>query len=910
VRHPAACCAVFLAAAVAGFHPASAETLWVRADQAKQVSGPLVFGQKTGIVEEGALGDWLVPAVAVSLDRPCTAFAEYQVPISRAATYYIWARLRCPMPLDESFALVPAGPQPPAGVGHFLGGSGVGVTHWHWDSQGLGRDARPGAGRLSLRLEQGPFTFRIAPRQASATVYGPQHWRMGRPSFNPRLNLICLTTDAQYVPTDADARRALGIAETKIASAEARVAVAHLPPVTAEDLRRLGKQAIPDWLRCPRFYTKDSWREEMAERRPGDIALLVRQVAAGEGTALRLSVCWGGEAYFQSQVAPHVPGLGAIDYLREAVDEGQRRGVKIVVYINPNAIGRGHPLFDQAAALGADGRIAPSPAYGIPAERYTCINRPRYRRFLTELITEMFTRYRPDGLYVDGLSPHLCFCPECREKYRQVTGRAMPVDKLQKLRPWCALWEMVSQPEPVGDPADPDTAGYTAFLRQSLDDGTRLVAEAMKRCKPDAALIIHSWPKPEILPYYDATLTEIYVKHPWQHTLWKSAELANYSNIFPIPTLFNIYLHDHGTEAEARMKMFQGLANGCYPNCWNELSMLSVFRFLRENEACFDFARTVPVRAIAFPRGINDDFAQQRIKARTERSLRPPSDRFLAPYVGMYSALTRRGLPLVTLQRTDFHQHLDGFAVLCLANEACLSDAQLAAVRQFVAAGGGLVATHETSLYDEKGNRRPDFGLAEVFGLHYRQTLPPAKPAARSAGRDPAPPADPPGSDEPRVDVQSDGAQVALGGLSAFVHRFGRGHVVYLPGRLEGVQSRQPTPVIEQFLAGAVHQAADGKLPVKIKAAGPVAVTLFDQPGRRILHLVSLNGDTRCRTDQVLPVGDVTVELSIPAGRKVTRLRRLWDKADVPFRAAGPRITFSLDNVSEYEAVAAQWETP
>jgi hypothetical protein len=107
-----------------------------------------------------------------------------------------------------------------------------------------------------------------------------------------------------------------------------------------------------------------------------------------------------------------------------------------------------------------------------------------------------------------------------------------------------------------------------------------------------------------------------------------------------------------------------------------------------------------------------------------------------------------------------------------------------------------------------------------------------------------------------------------------------------------------------------VHEAADGKLPVAIKAAGPVAVTLFDQPGRRILHLVSLNGDTRCRTDQVLPIGDVSVELSIPAGRKVTRLRRLWDKADVPFHAAGPRIKFSLDNVSEYEAVVAQWEAP
>ena len=70
--------------------------------------------------------------------------------------------------------------------------------------------------------------------------------------------------------------------------------------------------------------------------------------------------------------------------------------------------------------------------------------------------------------------------------------------------------------------------------------------------------------------------------------------------------------------------------------------------------------------------------------------------------------------------------------------------------------------------------------------------------------------------------------------------------------------------------------------------AGPVAVTLFDQPQRRVMHLVSLNGDTRYRPAEVLPIGRVAGELGIPAGRTVKRLRRLWDQADVPFQR-GPR---------------------
>ena len=41
----------------------------------------------------------------------------------------------------------------------------------------------------------------------------------------------------------------------------------------------------------------------------------------------------------------------------------------------------------------------------------------------------------------------------------------------------------------------------------------------------------------------------------------------------------------------------------------------------------------------------------------------------------------------------------------------------------FVENGGSVLATYETSLYDEKGERRPDFGLADLFGVSWRKTL-------------------------------------------------------------------------------------------------------------------------------------------------------------------------------------------
>ena len=55
--------------------------------------------------------------------------------------------------------------------------------------------------------------------------------------------------------------------------------------------------------------------------------------------------------------------------------------------------------------------------------------------------------------------------------------------------------------------------------------------------------------------------------------------------------------------------------------------------------------------------------------------------------------------------------------LLLLPNAALMSDEQIGIVRTYVAQGGGLIASYETSLYDEQGRRRADFGLADVFGV-------------------------------------------------------------------------------------------------------------------------------------------------------------------------------------------------
>jgi hypothetical protein len=64
--------------------------------------------------------------------------------------------------------------------------------------------------------------------------------------------------------------------------------------------------------------------------------------------------------------------------------------------------------------------------------------------------------------------------------------------------------------------------------------------------------------------------------------------------------------------------------------------------------------------------------------------------------------------------------HLNPFKLLILPNIAALSDQQCQQLREYVHRGGSLLATFETSLYDEWGVPRKDFGLAELLGVSWK----------------------------------------------------------------------------------------------------------------------------------------------------------------------------------------------
>ncbi|HET9086898.1 MAG TPA: hypothetical protein VFN53_05205 [Acidobacteriaceae bacterium] len=194
-----------------------------------------------------------------------------------------------------------------------------------------------------------------------------------------------------------------------------------------------------------------------------------------------------------------------------------------------------------------------------------------------------------------------------------------------------------------------------------------------------------------------------------------------------------------------------------------------------------------------------------------------------------------------------FDEHLENlskYKVLLLADQECLSDRQIQQVQEFVAKGGGLLATEQTSLYTEQRKRRRDFGLQDFFGV------------SASAWNGPA-------------------AQESTLSHNPVRKSIGKGRVVYLPAILPAIEkpahqsmtSDYWLPALnEQVLRDEVLWAMAEEPAVKVPEPASPYVTLElahqEVDNRLVLHV--LNYDN-VRTPAIK---NVHIEVAIPAGKK------------------------------------------
>jgi len=309
--------------------------------------------------------------------------------------------------------------------------------------------------------------------------------------------------------------------------------------------------------------------------------------------------------------------------------------------------------------------------------------------------------------------------------------------------------------------------------------------------------------------------------------------------------------------------------------------------------------------------------------------------------LGWYQALVESRIPFdMVHDRLLDATSLAAFKTLILPNIAALSDAQCDQLRAFVARGGNLVATYETSLYDERGKRRANFALADLFGVDWTgKTLDRMLNSYIRLEHDAVPKhvlftgledapriingvsrlevkpretfTDVPLTlipSYPDLPMEKVYPRVAKSDISCLYLRQPKGRVAYFPFDIDRTFWEVLSPDHLKVLRNTVRWA-DGEEPMlQVDGPGLLDVAIWRNSRSITIHLVNLTNPMAMKGPyrDFFPVGAQTVKLRLPGDVHVKQARLLVAEKTVPVERSGSMHLMTISSILDHEVVALE----
>jgi hypothetical protein len=320
---------------------------------------------------------------------------------------------------------------------------------------------------------------------------------------------------------------------------------------------------------------------------------------------------------------------------------------------------------------------------------------------------------------------------------------------------------------------------------------------------------------------------------------------------------------------------------------------------------------------------------------RTHLFYKPPHGALMREYMdGMYYALLEGRFFFDFVHEDKLAaEDLAKYSALLLPNTALLSDEQCRQLRGYVEAGGSLLATFETSMYTERGEPRSDFGLADVFGIRKAGDIVGTTGNAYLAriekqhailngftnthwipgaeNRLPVAPVDdailtvvpgfvayPPELSYP---VEAHTKEPAV-----VVRQKGKSRLIYFPGDIERTMWRSGHTDLARLLQNSIRWVAGANQPVAIQGDGVIEAFAWETQAGFAVHVLNYTNPAMHRgwIREFYPIGGQKVRMSIPPGRRVTRVELLRAETSIPFTGGSGTVEFTIPKVVDYEVAA------
>jgi hypothetical protein len=695
----------------------------------------------------------------------------------------------------------------------------------------------------------------------------------------------------------------------------------------------------PTWYGRPMRWAQLAFVEDdPGNYDPGFWLEYFRRIHA-DGACLSAGGC---VAFYPTKIPMHYRSkwLGDRDCFGELLQGCRHLGMNVIARTDSHAVHQdvkdAHPDW---IAVDADGHPRRH-----PSDRdfwIACALGPYNFEFMTAVHEEIMSLYRVDGVFTNRWAGSgMCYCAHCREDFKKLSGLELPR---------------------TNNPQDRARREYIVWHQGKLFELWRLWDSRLKAINPDSAYIANAG---------GGALSELDMKTIGELAPTLFADRQARRGLMPpwtngkngkeyratlgrkaIAGIFSVGLEEEyrwkdsvQAPAEIRLWVADGIAHDLRP--W----------FVKFNAKPIDRRWLPVVEDIYKWHHANEDFLRnERSLARVAVVYSQQTATFYggekaheiveAPTLGIYQALIESRIPfdMVHDRKLD-PESLAPYRTLILPNIAALSEGQCRQLEAFVQGGGSIVATYQTSMFDEWGIQRADLGLSDLFGVSYSGSVPgpmlnsylsidknstsgqfhPLVRGLEDAGKiingvhrvrvRPKDPSyrSPLGLIPTYPDLPMEEVFVRPGGERedcVFVRELGAGRVVYFPFDLGRTFWEILNPDHLLLLRNAVLWATNEQPVLSVNGPGLLDLSVWQQQRSLTVHLVNLTNPMMMKGPirQVISLPKQEVCVKLPPAVRPKGVRLLVAGHTVPFRVSNQCALFDVPGVNVHEIAAIEF---